>query len=195
MHYRTLVSYFRLTDYQASTNLEHDLLMRNTDDKPHLIEDEEDDVENVFTPLEETPALSLVRSDRLDEFFKSLDNARVGHWGPSRMFQMANRQMPDHGFPLRLLKEFVSSCINCQKERLDLNDRLTGIMKNKKVPNAYSAIGMDNLTVTPRDMNGMIGLCNYEFIYTICQIIPVRKYFGKAHYGFSNRLLFYRGHL
>ena len=33
-------------------------------------------------------------------------------------------------------------------------------MKNKKVPNAYSAVGIDNVTITPRDMNGNIGICN-----------------------------------
>ena len=117
-------------DYEASTNLEYDLLMANTDDTPHLNEDEDDydDDEFMPTPHDESPALSLVRPDCLEALFKSLHNGRVGHWGPTRMFQMANRQMPGHGVPLRLFKEFVSSCINCQKERLDLNGRLIGII-------------------------------------------------------------------
>ena len=39
-------------------------------------------------------------------------------------------------------------------------------MKNKKVPNAYSAVGIDNVTITPRDMNANIGICVIMNLYT-----------------------------
>jgi len=39
-------------------------------------------------------------------------------------------------------------------------------MKNKKVPNAYSAVGIDNVTITPKDINGMMGLCVIMNLYT-----------------------------
>jgi hypothetical protein len=156
-------------DLDAFTDVDEVLMERTVDlvpdipDKVYDLMRWEPDL-MVLSPLEDT--LSLINSDSLNDFFKSLHNARVGHWGPTRMFQNANRQMPGHGVPLRLFKEFVASCSFCQKERLDLNDRLIGIMKNKKVPNAYSAVGIDNVTITPKDINGMMGLCVIMNLYT-----------------------------
>ena len=155
-----------ITNLVSHFNYEHLLIANDASDIPHLIEDDSDDEEQVTTPVDPFPNSTLICSDKISEFFKSLHNGRVGHWGPTRMFQNANRQMPGHGIPIRYFKEFVSTCPYCQKERIDLNDRLIGIMKNKKVPNAYSAVGIDNVTITPRDMNGNVGICVVMNLYT-----------------------------
>ena len=63
-------------------------------------------------------------SDNVEMMLKSVHNARMGHHGLKRTWLLLNDTYPGHKIPQRTISEFISSCPQCQKYRLHMNDSL-----------------------------------------------------------------------
>ena len=96
------------------------------------------------------PPSPLQRSAVLAE----LHGGRMGHHGARDLWKTLNRLRPGHNIPYRVVQDFVASCPVCQKDRLGMADALQPIVRHLKPPHKRSVVGIDTLTVTPKDKDG-----------------------------------------
>jgi hypothetical protein len=76
------------------------------------------------------------------------------HYGARRTWKLLNQIFPGHDISYRQVEDFVMSCPLCQKDRLGMTDFLLPVATHLKVPHWRSRVGVDHLTVTPRDKLG-----------------------------------------
>lgn len=111
--------------------------------------------------------------DPLRSILKEVHNSSCGHFGPAKTLSILNKYLPGHKIPFRYIQEFVASCAICQKERKNLNDHLVGIYKTIKQPDCRSAIGVDNVTISPKDIHGNKGAVVVINLFTrLTQVYP-----------------------
>jgi hypothetical protein len=55
--------------------------------------------------------------DAVTKVFRACHNARIGHFGGRRTYNLANKHFPGHGIPIRVFMELVAQCAICQKYR------------------------------------------------------------------------------
>lgn len=86
----------------------------------------------------------------------TVHGGRVGHHGARRTWALLNKHFPGHQVPISVVSEFVATCIICQKDRIGMlpADMLPAVNRNLKVPHARHTVGVDTLTITPRDKVG-----------------------------------------
>ena len=110
-------------------------------------DDFEDDVQEIAPPTE---------VQRIDYYqaIKEVHNAQAGHWGAKETWKRLCRQFPGHGVPFKVVADFVDECINCQKNRRELKQRLIPITRHLKPPHSRSALGIDAVAITPVSKSG-----------------------------------------
>jgi hypothetical protein len=83
---------------------------------------------------------------------------RSGHHGAKRTYDKLSRMFPGHRIPIRVVEDYVSSCVVCQKTRIGMTSAIEPLVRHIKPPHHRSAIGIDHLTVTPQDSHGNNGI-------------------------------------
>ncbi len=91
---------------------------------------------------------------RIRNVLTQVHGGRMGHFGARETWKTLNRLFPGHGIPYRIVAEFVATCAVCQKDRLGMADQLAPVVRHLKPLHRRAMIGIDTLTVTPRDKFG-----------------------------------------
>ena len=76
------------------------------------------------------------------------------HFGALRTWNVLNATFPGHRIPYRVVQEFVSECIVCQKFRLGIANDLVPVRRTLKQPYLRKRVGIDRVAVTPADDEG-----------------------------------------
>jgi hypothetical protein len=87
-------------------------------------------------------------------YLKLVHGDRMGHHGTRRTYHLLNEYFEGHRIPYEVVAEFVASCSICQKLRLGMTDSIQPIVRHLKVSGPHSRLGMDTLTITPKDIHG-----------------------------------------
>ena len=88
------------------------------------------------------------------KYICQVHNSRVGHMGGRTTWSRLNKQFPGHRIPYKEVAEFISTCPNCIKTRLGINDALVPVVQNLKPPSSRSVIGIDSVQITPPGKDG-----------------------------------------
>jgi hypothetical protein len=96
----------------------------------------------------------IVETDRIKSAFDTVHGGRSGHWGVRATYNLLNEHFPGHNIPYKMVSEMVATCPVCQKVRLGLVDNIRPVVRHLKPEFKRSAIGIDTLTVTPKDKFG-----------------------------------------
>ena len=109
--------------------------------------------------MEKMEASSEVANrDYIKEMFNLVHNARAGHFGAHRTKRILDQMFPKNKIPLKYLQELADTCPECQMERQNTNQHLSGVYRSIKQHDVNSALGVDFLTITPTDEKGHIGM-------------------------------------
>lgn len=126
------------------------------------------DIEALFAPHTQptdppSPLPSTIPVDSpltMEQLFRQVHNARVGHHGARATWRLLNDQYPGHHVPFALLKDYVDTCPICMKTKRRVEDSLPSLTRPLHPSHVHSAIGIDTLTVSPTDIYGN----NYLFV-------------------------------
>jgi hypothetical protein len=130
-----------------------------------------DNTEEIVNQGEQVPFLPL---DNIDQTLKAVHNGRIGHFGVAKTLDKLNELFPNHKIPYRVVQDFVLTCPICQKDRKELNKHLASIYRSIKQPHCASAIGVDNVSITPPDIHGNTGATVIINLFT--KLIAVYPY-------------------
>ena len=134
-------------------------------------------IANCFSSLEPKnwSLLTQIKKADANDILKQVHNARTGHFGAASTMKMLDKYFPAHNIPFRVVKEFVETCPTCQKDRIIDYGKIKGLYRTIKVPNHRSAIGIDNVTLTPEDINGNTGATVIVNLFTgLVSIYPYK---------------------
>lgn len=90
----------------------------------------------------------------LGQMFASVHGGRHFHPGIKRTFEAMNTKYPNHKVPIRVIADLISECPTCQKVRLALEYTIPEEILHLKQPHSRNQIGIDTLTITPKDKFG-----------------------------------------
>lgn len=105
------------------------------------------------------PAASVDYTDR-HALLKLVHNARMGHHGVRRTYDLLCRHFPGHGIPMREVQLYIEACPTCQKVRIHLKPTIPPSIHTHKVDNQNSCVGCDTLTLATDDYG-------YTYLYVI----------------------------
>ena len=108
-------------------------------------------------PIESLSALAVATSDPTFMCHQAHDG-RMGHPGSRRTWANLSQLFPGHRLQFKFVDNFVASCPFCQKLRLSMTNNFRSLVLNNKVASTNHTIGIDTLTITPADRNGMVYL-------------------------------------
>ena len=91
--------------------------------------------------------LNSPNGDLVTRVLQACQNARVGHFGARRTYDIANNLFPGHKIPMRIFRDFVAECIICQKYLIGLVDNLEPVISHLKPEGNRNVIGMDTLSL------------------------------------------------
>lgn len=81
----------------------------------------------------------------LDSVIQLVHGGRAGHHGVKRTWQALNRAAPGHGLSLTNVRDYISECLICQKDRLRQAASLPAITKTLNVDHARHISAMDTV--------------------------------------------------
>ena len=108
---------------------------------------EHDPIDSLNTVAADTPLT-------VDSLFAKVHGGKVGHWGVRHTWKLLNKFFPGHGLSLRVISDLINTCPICQKNRLGMQDKISGIVRHLHQRGPRDTIAIDLLTVTPRDDRG-----------------------------------------
>ena len=115
---------------------------------------------NLDPPVDLPPVVEQPTKDRVtmtpEELLHKVHGGRNLHFGARRTWLLLNKQYPGHRIPYRFVQDFISNCAVCQKDRLGMTDGLEPVIRHIKPPHQRSRVGVDRLTVTPADKQGIL---------------------------------------
>ena len=137
----------------------------DADEPPSLevIPDTEVSSAPVETAVPSTPVETEVTSMTPEQMFQAVHSGREGHWGVKTTWRRLNKRFPGHGLSLIEVDNCIKACVTCQKTRERFHQELIPVVRTLKPPHARSAIGIDEVTLTPVGSNGnkfVIGIVN-----------------------------------
>jgi hypothetical protein len=88
------------------------------------------------------------------EMFGEVHGRTKMHFGSRRTWLAMNKRFPGHKLPYAWIAEQVSACPTCQKDRLLMSDYIEPVVRHLKPKHRRQRVGVDNLTVTPKDAAG-----------------------------------------
>ena len=99
---------------------------------------------------------TINQAERLsaDELISRVHGGRNLHKGSRRTWQALNRFFPGHKISFKKVTEYVESCAICQKDRLGMVDTLKPVVRHIKPEHQRARVGVDRLTITPKDVYG-----------------------------------------
>jgi len=103
---------------------------------------------------EGVPTTNARVDDKASYLLKQIHGGRNLHYGARRTWRLLNQLFPGHKIPYRKVEDFVLNCPICQKDRIGMTDYLLPAIKHLKPPHWRSRIGVDQVTITPKDKNG-----------------------------------------
>jgi hypothetical protein len=89
-----------------------------------------------------------------EQALSQIHGGRMGHLGTRGTWLALNKYFPGHRVPYKIVADFVATCNICQKLRLQMNDSIKPVVRHIKPLNRRAVIGVDTLTVTPKDTLG-----------------------------------------
>ena len=95
-----------------------------------------------------------VEMDPVDSVIMKVHNSRMGHHGVQRTWLLLNKHFPGHSIPIRVIQDFVSKCVWCQKIRSTLNQSIAAPVRAIVPEHPRQYCGYDTLYVTPPDQDG-----------------------------------------
>jgi hypothetical protein len=101
--------------------------------------------------------------DEIDQCIASVHNSRMGHHGVQRTWLLLNKYFPAHGIPIRIIQDYITKCVWCQKVRSTLNQALKAPIRAIVPEHPRHMCGYDTLYVT-RDRLGRQYLHVFKFI-------------------------------
>lgn len=108
-------------------------------------------------PKPETSVVLSVTSDpnpAFEQIMSQVHGGRNFHYGAAQTWKMAKKIFPDAHISIAAVREWVRCCPICQKTR---DTGITGLpsqVLSLKPPSYRRTVGVDHVTVTPRDKNG-----------------------------------------
>ena len=93
-------------------------------------------------------------ANTVEDCFKQVHNAKVGHLGSRRTWHRFNTWFEGHKVPFNTIVDMVGECPVCQKPRLGMDNSIKPIVRHMKPPNARSTIGIDALEISPKGEQG-----------------------------------------
>ena len=97
---------------------------------------------------------SINQKISLPDMFYSCHGGRNFHRGVKATYQALNEKYPGHVIPIRIIKEMIEECPTCQKVRIMYEYNLPEEKLNLKCSHSRQRIGVDTLTITPKDKYG-----------------------------------------
>jgi len=89
-----------------------------------------------------------------EEMFKEVHGGRRFHLGCRRTWLRMNEKFPGHKVHYRQIEDMVDKCSICQKDRIRMSNPLWPVERTLKPEHARTRVGVDNLTITPKDKRG-----------------------------------------
>ena len=89
-----------------------------------------------------------------EEMFHEVHGKTKMHFGARRTWIALNRRFPGHKIPYLWIADHVAACPICQKDRLLMSDYIEPVIRHLKPTHRRQRVGVDNLTVTPKDAAG-----------------------------------------
>ena len=90
-----------------------------------------------------------------DHLFNEVHNGKQGHWGLRETWKRLNQRFPGNGLPMQYISQCIAECPTCQKTRKGRREFLVPVVRQHlKPPHSRSAIGIDDVSITPRGKNG-----------------------------------------
>ena len=86
--------------------------------------------------------------------FASVHGGRNFHRGIHETYRRLGEKYPGNSIPLHIVYDFIKTCPTCQKVRLSYGYSVAEENRNLKHEHARSVLGIDTLTVTPKDSRG-----------------------------------------
>jgi len=80
------------------------------------------------------------------------------HRGISRTYKKLCETFPGHKIPVSFVTDVIATCSVCQKARIGMVHTITPLIRNLRVDNERSTYFCDILTISPKDMYGMLYL-------------------------------------
>ena len=102
-----------------------------------------------------------------DDVIRLVHNGRMGHFGVRRTWKALNKHVPGHGLSIQVVREFIDSCIWCQKLRSDMSDSLPPPIRAVDPDHPRVFCGYDTLFVSPADEEG------FQYLH-VFKLIPSR---------------------
>ncbi len=105
--------------------------------------------------------------DEIDATIARVHNSSMGHHGVQRTWMLLNKHVPSHNIPIRIIQDYVSRCIWCQKVRSTLNHSLKAPVRAIVPEHPRHLCGYDTLYITPPDDEG------FKYLH-VFKLIPSR---------------------
>jgi hypothetical protein len=124
--------------------------------------------------------VSIPKKLSLGEMFTAVHGGRQFHRGIKSTWIKLNEQFPGHAIPIRVVAELVSECPTCQKVRLSYEYTLPSENHTLKPTHYRKRIGVDTLTITPKDRYGnYLAIVVVEHFSKFCSIYPCASHEAK----------------
>ena len=166
------------TVYTHSDNHDcHMALLLNT-----LIEDDINNINSINTIESDVTGIDDSRkSISHAELIAKVHGGRNLHKGGRRTWQALNKFFPGHKVSFKTVTDYVETCPICQKDRLGMTDTLKPIYRTIKPPHQRSRIGIDRLTITPKDKYGNdTAIVIVEHYTKFVVVYPESEYTGES---------------
>jgi len=100
------------------------------------------------------------------EAFQQVHNAKVGHMGVRLTWTRLNQQFPGHSMSIRQIADLISECPTCLKTRSTLMHGIEPVIRTLKPEHQRSAIGIDEVEITPNGVEGQTHILVIVNLYT-----------------------------
>ena len=115
------------------------------------------------------------------ELFDTVHGGRNFHRGVLQTFKDMNSTFPGHKIPIQVIRDMVAECPVCQKVRTGMTYNLPEEKLHLKPDHYRQRIGVDTLTLTPRDQKGNIAcICIVEHFSKFVGLYPVKDHSAES---------------
>jgi len=128
-------------------------LLRDIKGKENIVADWQSRLYMIEVNSEEVLA-NVEDPSRAEHYFSQVHGGRMLHPGVRETMKRLNLYFPGHGIPERVVREMVSACPRCQKDRLVVASDIKPIVRHLIPETHRTRVGIDALTISPEDKNG-----------------------------------------
>ena len=137
----------KISDNEDSVVLSHiNMYYEAVHDGIYPIPESYEELSHIILPLEELPVEESI--------IGRVHGGRKGHWGAQATWLKMKEVYPGHHVTFKAVQEFIKKCPTCQKVRLLQGPAHNPVIRHLKPTHPRAVIGMDTLTISPRDELG-----------------------------------------